>query len=74
MTLYEIVRRLLETDGPCSRAELLAKLSANPEAAERLKRSRGFSALLLNMKHSGFIELDGEIVRRTGRNVGRRHA
>lgn len=47
--------------------------AAVSDAARRLERSQGFSRLLDNMKHSGFIEFDGDIVRRTGRRIGRRH-
>lgn len=74
-SLYEFVRRTLaERGGGCTRAELLAMIQADPEAAQRLERSRGFSRLLQNMKHSGFVRLEGDMVRRTRRRLGRRHA
>ncbi|MES2326262.1 MAG: hypothetical protein V4499_02880 [Pseudomonadota bacterium] len=72
-SLYEFVRRALaERGGRCTRAELLAIIEEDPASARRLQQSQGFSRPLQNMKHSGFIELDGEIVRRTARRVGRR--
>lgn len=72
-TLYQFVRDRLEAKGgTATRAELLAAIRGNPAARAKLEGSRGFSALLSNMKHSGFIELDGETVRRTRRPVGRR--
>jgi hypothetical protein len=73
MTLYELVRRTLaERGGECHKGELLNAILMNPDAAQRLARGRGFNALLRNMKYSGFIEIDGQHVRRTARRVGRR--
>jgi hypothetical protein len=74
MSLYELVRRTLaERGGCCTRQELLSAIEANPVAAERLERSQGFARLIHNMKHSGFVELEEELVRRTSRKLGRRH-
>ena len=74
VTLYQFVReQLAARGGTCTRAELLAAIRVNPDGLAKLERSRGFSALLSNMKHSGFIEIDGEVIRRTGRRVGHRH-
>ena len=73
MTLYEFVRKTLEASGgSCLRGELLNAIVRNDESARRLSQSKGFEALLNNMKHSGFIELHGEVVRRTKRRVGKR--
>lgn len=73
-SLYEFVRHsLAERGGSCTRQELLSAIKANPVAAERLERSQGFARLLHNMKHSGFVELEEELVRRTTRKLGRRH-
>ena len=73
-TLYEFVRQTLALrGGVCSRRELLAAIEADPLNSSRLARSRGFASLLQNMKHSGFVELQGDLVRRTKRRVGRRH-
>ena len=72
-TLYEFVRSTLAARGGIiSRGELLAVIQADPQAAERLERSQGYSRVLGNMKYSGFIELEGDLVRRTSRKVGRR--
>lgn len=74
-SLYQFVRDALNSrGGVCSRDELLAAIQADPDAARRLGLSQSFSRLLQNMKHSGFIELDGDLVRRTKRLVGRRRA
>ena len=73
MTLYQLIRETLdERGGSCLRTELLVAILADPLAAERLARSQGFTRLLQNMRNSGFIELDGELVKRTERRVGRR--
>ena len=73
VTLYQLIRETLdEHGGSCLRAELLVAILANPHAAERLSCSQGFSRLLQNMRNSGFIELNGELVRRTKRRVRRR--
>lgn len=70
-SLYEFVRRTLsEHRGVCTRTQLLEAILADPNASDRLKRTRGFSALLNNMKHSGFIQLEAELVRRTKRRYG----
>lgn len=74
MSLYQLVRETLELHGgTCSRGELLSAIFADPAEAANLERSQGFARLLDNMKYSGFIELEGAIVRRTSRQVGRRH-
>lgn len=74
-SLYEFIRATLaEHGGTCTKDALLSVVQADPDMAQRLERSQGFARLLQNMKHSGFIELDGDMVRRTGRRVGRRHA
>jgi hypothetical protein len=75
MTLYEFIRQTLEgRGGTCSRSELLNAILRDPEASQRLADNRqGFPRLLQNMRHSGFIELEGDLVRRTDRRVGYRH-
>lgn len=72
-SLYEFIRRELAAhDGVRTRAQLLEAIRRDPRAAERLKRTQGFVAVLGNMKSSGFVELDKDVVRATGRRVGRR--
>jgi hypothetical protein len=74
-SLYEFVRATLAAHGgTCTKQGLLSAIQADPDMAKRLERSQEFARLLQNVKHSGFIELDGDTVRRTGRRVGRRHA
>lgn len=73
-SLYDFVRETLEfRGGSCSRRELLAAIQAHPRAASLLECGQGYTRLLLNMKHSGFVELEGDWVRRTKRRVGLRH-
>jgi len=70
MSLYHFVRETLESQGGrCSREQLLAAILADAAAAEQLARSQGLGRLLNNMKHSGFVEFDGAMVRRTARRV-----
>lgn len=74
-SLYQFVRETLEVHrGSCSREELLSAIERDRDAAAKLRESKGFARLLINMKHSGFVELDGSQVRRTARRVGRRRA
>jgi len=73
VTLYQFVRELLEAHGGrCARDALLRLIEDNPAALAKLRQSQGFEALLSNMKHSGFIDLEGDMVHRTARLVGRR--
>ena len=63
-SLYDFVRRyLVAHDGACSRDELLAASLAEPLMKERLSRSQGFTSLLHNMRHSGDVILEGDVVR-----------
>ena len=72
-SLYEFVRRTLAAHGgACTRAMLLEAIGAGPAASERLKRTKGFAALLGGLKSSGFVEFDGDLVRRTNRRYGSR--
>ena len=74
-SLYEFVRAMLgDHGGTRTKDQLLSAIQADPDMAQRLERSQGFARLLQNMKHSGFIELHGDMVRRTERRLGRRHA
>ena len=74
MSLYQLVRDTLEQHGgTCSRGELLNAILNDSAEAERLARGQGFSRLLGNMKHSGFIEIDGQTIRRAKRCLGHRH-
>lgn len=71
-TLYEFVRRhLVEQGGMCSRTELLAAIQASPAMCDRLMASRGFTALLSNMRHSGDLLLDGDKVQLSSRSLRR---
>ena len=80
-SLYDFVRRYLcAHEGACSRDELLTALMAEPKMKERLSRSQGFTALVHNMRHSGDIVLEGDVLRpslrtfqRLGLNQQRTH-
>lgn len=72
-SLYEFVRSYLRLhSGSCTRSQLLSAIEADDVASTKLRQSRSFNALLSNMKHSGFITLDGEMIRATARKLGRR--
>ncbi len=71
MTLSGVT--LCAHEGTCSRDELLRALMAEPKMKERLSRSQGFKALLNNMRHSGDVVLEGDVVLpsvRTFRRLG----
>ena len=71
-SLYDFVRRhLMAQGGSCSREELIAALLADPVMRERLARSKGFAALLHNMRHSGDVALSDSTITATGRTVRR---
>jgi len=70
-SLSQFIRDMLERHGgACTRGETLSAIRARPTMSERLDAGQGLSRLLQNMKHSGFVTLEGEIVRRTIRRVG----
>ena len=73
-TMYDFVRRyLVAHSGSCTRRELLAALQADRAMRERLARSKGMTALLHNMHHSGDVVLDGDRIvasDRTRRRLG----
>ena len=71
-SLYQFVREYLwRENGSCHRDELLAEMKRHRRVRERLESSRGFASLLSNMRHSGQIELDGDLVRATPRTLRR---
>ena len=72
-SLHEFIRRTLATHGgACTRAELLNAIAEDLGASARLERTKGFAAVLYNMKSAGFVVFDGNLVRRTARRYGRR--
>ena len=71
-TLYQFVREYLwQVGGSCSRNELLAAMLEVDWARQRLGESQGFISLLDNMRHSGEVLCEGEIVRSTTRALRR---
>lgn len=74
-TMYQFVRdHLRSKGGRCHRAELLAAMEAEPMIAKRLSQSRGFNALLTNMRHSREITFEGDEVIATLRALRRRQS
>lgn len=71
-TLYDFVRHyLVERGGSCTRDELLAGLNADQAMKERLANSRGFRALLHNMRQSGDVALHADMIHATTRTERR---
>ena len=71
-SLYDFVRRFLAMHGgSCSREALLQALQADAVMKERLANSRGFGALLNNMRHSGDLMLSGDMVLASPRTLRR---
>lgn len=71
-SLYQAVREhLWRVGGSCTRDELLEVMLSNTALRNRLFEGQGFSRLLTNMRHSGEILLEGELVRATSRALRR---
>lgn len=71
-SLYDFVRRhICGHGGLATREELRAAILADPRAADLLSRSKGFTSLLNNMKHSGDVILERGMVRATSRTLRR---
>ena len=71
-TLYDFVRRMLcERGGSCLRHELLEAIEADLGMKARLAASRGFAALVNNMRHSGDILVDGQTIVASPRTLRR---
>ena len=71
-SLYQVVRKhLWRMGGACSRDELLTLMLDDPSVGKRLQEGQGFVRLLNNMRHSGDVLLEGQIVRATSRALRR---
>lgn len=71
-TLTQLVRDILAGQGGvCTRSQLLHILEADPRVAPGLALAQALPRVLDYMKRSGFIEVEGELVRRRRREVGR---
>ena len=71
-SMYDFVRRyLVEHGGSCTRQVLLKAFEDDLAMKERLVHSRGFKALLHNMRHSGDLSLDGDHIGITPRALRR---
>ena len=71
-TLYQFVREyLLAVGGSCARDDLRAAMLEVDWVRRRLAEGQGFTSLLNNMRHSGDVLCEGEIVRSTARALRR---
>lgn len=71
-TMYQFIRdELRRRGGKCSRDELLRTLKSDAVIANRLAASQGFGPLLNNMRNSGEIVVDGDVVAATPRAMRR---
>ena len=57
--------------GSCTRDELLRAIRAEPKLLAKLERGQGFARLVQNMRHSGFVTIEDDIVRATSRTLRR---
>ena len=57
--------------GSCTRDELLRAIRAEPKLFAKLERGQGLARLVQNMRHSGFVTIEGELVRATSRTLRR---
>lgn len=71
-SLYDTVRCCLkENGGTCTRDQLEQQLASSPEVHARITRAGGLGPLLTNMRHSGEIKLEGNLVLLTTRALRR---
>lgn len=71
--MYEFVcNHLRQHGGQSTRSRVLAAFQDDDAAQQRLNESQGLSAVLTNMKQSGFVTLEGEAVQLPSRALGRR--
>lgn len=71
-TLYQFVRDYLSKQGgTCLRGDLRGAIESNPAASEKMAGGQNFGRLLVNMRHSGEIELFGDEVQATPRALRR---
>lgn len=72
-SLHDFIRRVPgQYGGACTRDQILEAILTDPQAAPRLQYSKGLASILSNMKHSGFVVIEGQVVRRTARHYGRK--
>ena len=72
-SLSAFIRLTLSAYGGVStRAQLLEAIASDPNASQLLARGKGLASVLEYLRSCGFVECDGEVIRRTGRRFGRR--
>ena len=70
--MFQFVREYLcRHAGVASKAELLEALQAEARIRRRLDRGQGFARVLVNMRYSGWIEIDDDAVRATPKTLRR---
>ena len=71
-SLSQFIREYLcRHEGRCTRDELLQAIRRRPELLAKLERGQGLARLVQNMRHSGFVTIDGDIVTATSRTLRR---
>ena len=71
-SLSQFIREYLcRHRGRCTRDELLRAIRAEPDLLARLERGQGLPRLLMNMRYSGFVTIEGEAVTATARTLKR---
>lgn len=71
-SVSQFIREYLCRHGAsCTRDELLRAIRSESDLLARLERGQGLARLLQNMRYSGFVTIDGEIVRATSRTLRR---
>lgn len=71
-SLYDTVRCCLKKNGgTCTRDQLEQQLGSRPEVHAKIASAGGLGPLLTNMRHSGEITLEANLVRLTVRALRR---
>ena len=66
-----IREHLCRHGGSCTRDELLRAIRGEPTLLAKLERGQGLPRLVQNIRHSGFVTIDGDIVTATSRTLRR---
>lgn len=71
-SIFQFIREyLVRHGGTCTRKELLQAVRSEAHLAARLDRGQGFERLLQNMRHSGFVTINEDIVTASSRTLKR---
>lgn len=62
-TLFQFIREYLcRRGGSATRPELVEAIDADPRMKSRLEHSQGFDRVLANMRYSGWVAVEGDMV------------